>query len=237
METKTFVIIGGIVLLFFGFFILTAGGIAGIGVGISVLMGLVKIGLVVGAIGIAVYFLFKYKKETDVNAEVNKEWIDSAEKNRDKTLGKLIVSGDSQHKKRQVGKIIGNFSTPLEQDEMLNIFLVSKIPFKIPILTFFLKMYFMVIVREKECSPLMGDIVIKANGIRRMGYIYVPDIYYNDYQMIDVLLYKERTRWIQNNIMKFFYAMIRKAMGVDPEDYAETKAIEGMEMFNNLKRK
>lgn len=186
--------------------------------------------LFIGAIFLLLYFFFIYEKKINAPLEVFKDIRAECKVSRPDNLRYLWTSGDSDHREKFIGRIVGyshrqNYTKEDDCYKYEDIFFVSR-SFK-GFFGFFRE--FLSRPIPIRCPPdlhdvLHQDVKLKCVSLVKIGMYYYPDAISNDFDFIDKTQHHESMRYIQIKIKEAFAPIINKAMGIRDKDI---KALEG----------
>lgn len=249
METKTKVLIGGIIFVAIGIliFALVAGGQRGLFGVLSILVKGFFWVLFIGAVVGIGYFLFVYERKINARAEVYKDIVKETRINKVNNLGNLFSSGDEEHTPIKYGKITGysarqNYDTfPVKQDgeEKQALYYYNESIFKIrrtfdnPLIDLIALVFVKKIV--VRCPSIMhdrlqGDVKINCISLVKHGHYFYPNTLHLNFEAIDKTIFNEGMRYINMDVIRLAHPLIMKGMGVSKFDRRELEGVKGIEM-------
>lgn len=249
METKTKVVLIGIILVVVGIFIFAyfRGGALGLMSVTSAFMKIVLVLVILAIIAGIVYFLFLYEKKINARQEVFKDIVKETKINRVTNLGNLWSSGDKEHVPILYGRIIGysirqNYETYTlpDSDKKVHEYYFNETIFRVrrvydnPLLDLIGLLFIpRIIVRCPSLlhDRLQGDVRLHCSTLVRHGNFYYPHNIHLNFSAIDKTIFNESMRYINMDVVRLAHPLIMKGMGVTKMDKQELEGVRGWDIM------
>jgi len=236
MENKTrfITVLILVFLLIVGLYSFIKSGQKGISTFISTLISILIWALIIGLVIFVFYFLFIYEKLINVTFEIYKNIEEEGRISKADNLNYLWLGGDTEHKAKRIGKIIGyskrkNFKT-IGSNKKMKIFQNES--------CFIIKVgvFKKIIVRcpSKLHDTLQGDVFLKCASLVKHALYFYPDNVHLDFDTIDHTIYYEGERYVQIESISMLAPLVKKSIGIDYKDLIALEGKSGMDMIKDV---